>query len=276
MITIAKSTKKILFGIGTLMILFLLFSAQACTLLSAAGFTSKGLPTTQVEGELTSTTANSSVNIDHSAWTALLQKHVDDKGDVDYKGFKNDRAALDSYLKMLSENKPDKDWSVQEQMAYYINTYNAYTVDLILDNYPVKSIKDIDGPWTKAIVPIGNTKMSLAGIENSLLKKMNDPRFHFAINCASFSCPKLMKEAFTAGKINEQLDTAAKEFINSDINEISANSAKISSIFDWYEKDFTKSGKTIIEYVNQYSNTTINPGAAVTFKDYDWSLNETK
>ncbi len=276
MISIKTNKHKILFAISALLLLFLVFSSQACTLLSAAGLTSKGLPATEVSGEMTSTTANSSVNIDHSAWTALLQQHVARNGNVDYKGFKKDRAALDSYLKMLSENKPTKDWSVQEQMAYYINTYNAYTVDLILDNYPVKSIKDIDGPWTKAIIPIGDTKMSLAGVENSLLKKMNDPRFHFAINCASISCPKLMQEAFTAGKINEQLDQAAKEFINSNNNEISANSAKVSSIFDWYKKDFTAKGNTVIEYLNRYSTTKINQDATLTYKDYDWGLNEAR
>ncbi len=254
----------------------ILFSSQSCTLLSSAGLTSKGLPATEVEGDLTSTTANSSVNIDHSAWTALLQKHVSSNGNVDYKGFKNDRAALDSYLKMLSENMPTKKWSVQEQMAYYINTYNAYTVDLILDNYPVKSIKDIDGPWTKSIIPIGDTNMSLAGIENSLLKKMGDPRFHFAINCASVSCPKLMKEAFTASKINEQLDEAASHFINSDKNEISAKSAKISSVFDWYKKDFISNGESIVTYLNKYSNTKVNAGATITYKNYDWGLNEAK
>jgi hypothetical protein len=120
----------------------------------------------------------------------------------------------------LSENKPDKKWSVQEQLAYYINTYNAYTLNLILDNYPVKSIRDLDGPWTKAIVPVGDVMMSLAGIENSLLRKMNEPRIHFAINCASFSCPKLLNETFTAGKINEQLERVTLNFINSEKNEL--------------------------------------------------------
>ncbi|CAN5306918.1 DUF547 domain-containing protein [soil metagenome] len=259
---------------AALMLGGILFSSQSCTLLSSAGLTSKGLPATEVEGDLTSTTANSSVNIDHSAWTALLQKHVSSNGNVDYKGFKNDRAALDSYLKMLSENKPTKKWSVQELLAYYINTYNAYTVDLILDNYPVKSIKDISSPWTKSIIPVGDTNMSLAGIENSLLKKMNDPRFHFAINCASISCPKLRRDAYTAAKINEQLDAAASDFINSNMNEISPGSAQISSIFDWYEKDFTRNGSSVINYINKYSKTKISQGAKVSYKNYDWNLND--
>lgn len=101
---------------------------------------------------------------------------------------------------MLSAQAPDKTWSVQELLAYYINLYNAYTVDLILKNYPVKSIKDLNGPWTKAIVPIGDIRMSLGGIENSILRKMNEPRIHFALNCASVSCPKLLNEAYSAKK----------------------------------------------------------------------------
>ncbi|MCR9181344.1 MAG: DUF547 domain-containing protein [Flavobacteriaceae bacterium] len=253
------------------------FTTTGCALLSAAGLTNRGLPTPQVPEKLTSTTANSSVNLDHSDWTALLKKHVDKEGNVDYKGFKKDRAALTSYLNYLSQNKPDKDWSVQELLAYYINVYNAFTVELIVENYPVNSIKDINGPWTRAIVPIGNINMSLGGVENGLLKKMNDPRFHFAINCASVSCPKLLDEAYTAASINEQLDRAAREFINSLENKISENKAELSRIFDWYEKDFKVNNiESVIEYVNQYSNTKINPGATITYLEYDWGLNEKK
>ena len=160
-------------------------------------------------------------------------------------------------------------------LAYYINLYNAYTVDLILRNYPTKSIKDIDSPWTKEFVKVGDTEISLGGIENSVLRKMNEPRIHFAINCASISCPKLLNEAFTANKIEEQLERVTKEFVNSDKNEISKNSVKLSSIFDWYKKDFKENG-TVIDYVNQYSNTKINSGASVSYKEYDWNLNEAK
>ena len=247
----------------------------SCSLLSSAGLTSKGLPSTKAPDKLTSTTANSAVNVDHAIWDDLLKKHVKSNGMVDYKGFKNDREKLNKYLEMLSSQEPTKDWSVQEQLAYYINLYNAYTVDLILKNYPVKSIKDIKGAWTNDFVKVGDKTISLGGIENSILRKMNEPRIHFAINCASMSCPKLMNEAYTAAHINEQLDKAATEFINSDKNDISKNSAKLSSIFDWYKKDFTENG-TVIDYVNQFSNTKINSGVSITYKDYDWNLNEIK
>jgi hypothetical protein len=119
--------------------------------------------------------------------------------------------------------------------------------------------------------------LSLGGIENGILRKMDEPRIHFAINCASISCPKLLDEAYTASKINAQLDRAATEFINSDKNDISSNNPKVSSIFDWYAKDFTVNGKKdVIAYINQYSETKINPGATFSYKNYNWDLNEQK
>lgn len=253
----------------------LVLSTSSCGYLSAAGFNTSGLPTPKVPEKLISTTANSSVNLDHNTWNKLLKKHVDENGNVNYKGFKNDRVELTSYLNYLSKNKPDKNWSTQELLAYYINMYNAFTVNLIVENYPVKSIKDIKNPWVKAIIPIGNSKVSLGGIEHSVLRKMKDPRFHFAINCASVSCPKLMNEAYTAASINEQLDNAATVFINSKENIISENSAQLSSIFDWYKKDFKSTKfKNSIDFINQYSTTKINPKATITYLEYDWGLNE--
>ena len=102
-------------------------------------------------------------------------------------------------------------------------------------------------------------------------RKMNEPRIHFAINCASYSCPKLLDEAYTAGKINEQLDLVTNEFINSDKNEISENAPKLSKIFSFYTKDFEPN---LAEYINKYSDTKINPNAEITFKEYNWDLNE--
>lgn len=250
-------------------------SLQGCNLLSAAGISSQGQPTKKVDGTLVSTTANSSVNVDHNAWDKLLKTYVDEKGLVDYKGFKKDHKALKSYLNSVSALEPTNDWSVQELLAYYINLYNAYTVDAIVSNYPVGSIKDIGGVWTNGSVAIGKRQLSLGGIENGILRKMNEPRIHFAINCASISCPKLLNEAFTASKINEQLDKAAFGFINGDKNEISANNPKLSSIFEWYGKDYIVNGKSdVIAYINLFSNQKINKDASIKFKDYNWNLNE--
>lgn len=265
--------KKILMNFATLVLTA--FLLQSCNLLSAAGVSSQGQPTKDAPENLVSTTANSSVNVDHSAWDKLLKKHVNSKGLVDYKGFKNDRAKLDEYLNMLAELDPSNDWSSQELLAYYINLYNAATVKLIVENYPVKSIKDIDGAWTKGRVAVGNKNLSLGGIENGILRKMNEPRIHFAINCASISCPKLLDEAYTAAKINEQLDRATKEFINSDKNDISPQTPEVSSIFDWYQKDFKVNGKQdVIGFINRYANTKINSEASLSYKNYNWELNK--
>ena len=248
---------------------------SSCSLLAAAGVTSQGQPTKEVDGDLSSSTTNSAINVDHDDWDKLLKKYVNTNGFVDYKGFQKDRDKVDAYLKTLADLDPNNDWSVQELLAYYINLYNAATVQLILENYPVKSIQDIDNAFTKAFVKIGDRELSLGGIENGVLRKMNEPRIHFAINCASYSCPKLLNEAFTAAKINEQLEEVTVGFINGDKNDISKMNPKLSKIFDWYGSDFKIDGKkNIIGYINQYSETKIDAGTTYTFKDYDWSLNE--
>lgn len=247
-------------------------SMISCTLSSALGYNNEGLPVKVVTDKPEPT---DQPMIDHAAWDLLLKKYVREDGLVDYKGFLKDRAALKSYLKMLSKNPPQEDWSTSELLAYYINTYNAYTVDLILENYPLKSIKDLNGPWTKAIIPIGDKWLSLGGLENSILRKMNEPRIHFAINCASFSCPDLLNEAFTAEKLESQLEKVSKAFINGNKNTISKNSVALSSIFKWYKKDFVVEGeKDLIAYINQYSSLKVNTSAKISFREYNWNLNE--
>lgn len=258
-------------------LLFIAISFNACHLLSAAGVGSQGQPTKKVPAKLTSMTTNSAVNVDHNDWDALLKKHVNSAGMVDYKGFHEDRPAVNAYMKKLADLNPTKKWSVQELLAYYINLYNVYTVDLILTNYPTKSIQDIDGAFTKAFIPIGNRTLSLGGLENGVLRKMNEPRIHFAINCASISCPILSRDAYTAAKINEQLEDATTGFINSNKNEINAKNPKISSIFKFYTKDFiTDKTPSLAAFINQYSDKQIENNVAVQYKEYDWSLNEQK
>ncbi|MUP44734.1 DUF547 domain-containing protein [Gramella sp. BOM4] len=262
------------FILSSLVLITGCFAFASCNLISSAGFNSKGLPTPDTNEEIAAA-ENSEVQLDHSAWDELLKQHVREDGMVDYKGFQKDREKLNAYLKMLSAQNPNENWSNAELLAYYINLYNAYTVDLILRNYPLKSVKDIDGPWTKEFIPVGDTKISLGALENSILRKMNEPRIHFAINCASISCPKLLSEAFTAEKLEQQLEKATREFINSEKNQISENSVRLSSIFDWYKNDFIGNG-SLIDYVNQYSNQKIAPDAKISFKEYNWDLNEAK
>ena len=258
-----------------IVLIIVIVTLQSCNLLSAAGIISQGQPVKQVEGSLTSTTANSAVNVDHSIWNSLLEKHVNKNGLVSYKGFIKDEITLDSYLDHLANIKPTNTWSVQELLAYYINLYNAETVKLILENYPTESIKNINGAWTEGRARVGGRELSLGGIENGILRKMNEPRIHFAINCASISCPKLLNEAYTAAKINEQLEKATLDFINGDKNDINTSNPKISSIFKFYPKDFKIDGaQNIAGYINKYSTIKINNDATLSYKEYNWNLNE--
>lgn len=212
----------------------------------------------------------------HQKWSALLQKNVNANGDVNYEAFINDKKELEAYLTLLQKNAPAKNWSKNDKLAYYINLYNAGTVKLIIDNYPTKSIKDIKSPWDKDVVAIGDTMYSLGYIEHKVLRKMNEPRIHFAINCASYSCPKLVNKAFLADTMDVQLETAAIDFIaDKKRNVISANKVELSEIFKWFKSDFTEN-TTLIGFINKYSTTQVKDGAKVKYIDYNWSLNEAK
>ncbi len=217
--------------------------------------------------------------LDHSNFDALLKKYVNNAGFVDYKGLATEQAKLKSYLVYLGTNPPKSDWETGEQFAYYINLYNASTLDLIIDNDMPGSIQDIKGPfgqvWIKKFIVVDGKEYSLADIEKGVLQKMGDPRIHFAINCASFSCPKLLNEAYTGKNVDKLMEQAANEFVNSDKNDLSdPNNPKLSSIFSFYPKDFKAVEPTIIDYVNRYAKNKINTGATVSYKDYDWSLNK--
>jgi len=213
-------------------------------------------------------------NLDHAKWDALLHRNVSKNGNVNYKGFQRDSKELQSYLSELASNVPTKSWSKNATLAYWINAYNAFTVKLIIDNYPTKSIKDINAPWGKKFFSLGAKKYSLEVIEHDILRKMGEPRIHFAINCASFSCPNLLNEAYTESKLDKQLAAAAQGFINDrSKNSLTANKLEISKIFDWFAADFKKNG-TVIDFLNQYSKVKINSNAKVYYKEYNWSLNE--
>lgn len=213
----------------------------------------------------------------HQLWNELLQKHVSDDGNVNYQSFKTDHKKLLDYIYVLDlsySHKSFESLSKEEKLAYWINAYNALTVDLIIRNYPVKSIKDIKNPWKQRLWEFGKNNYNLDEIEHEILRNMNEPRIHFAIVCASYSCPKLQNEAFTAEKLDTQLTKATKEFLaDTNRNEISENSIKISKIFDWFSKDFTKNG-SLIDFLNLYTEVNISPNAKKRYKDYNWALND--
>lgn len=204
---------------------------------------------------------------------------------VNYKGFANDKAELTTYLNTLSKNPPATNWSKAEQLAYWINAYNAYTIQLILNHYPVKSIKDIGSkikipfvntPWDIKFIKIGNETYDLNNIEHGIIRKQfNEPRIHFALVCAAKSCPRLRNEAFEASRLNAQLDDQAVDFLNSPgKNSITPKQASLSKILDWYGGDFKKQGLSVKDVVNKYSKTKITDDTKISYQTYDWSLNE--
>jgi hypothetical protein len=215
---------------------------------------------------------------DHSAWGELLKKNVSSDGKVNYKKFKTDVAKLDAYLKALESDAPQNAWTANEKKAYWINAYNAYTVKLILNHYPTKTITNIKvggkDAWKHAWIKIGTETLSLSDIEDKKLRDVyKDGRIHFVINCASKSCPILLNKAVTAANVESLLTETTKNFINGSQNKITAKSIEVSEIFNWYAADF-KVGGTVIDFINKYSKTKIDASASITYKKYDWNLNE--
>ena len=219
-------------------------------------------------------TAPCNNTINHTTWNLLLKKHVSEQGKVDYLGFKNDLAELNAYLEWLSNSRPSETWSKDQKMAFWINAYNALTIQLIVDRYPISSIKDIYSPWNIKVITIAKKSLSLNNIEHDILRKMGDPRIHFGIVCASISCPKLQNEAFSKQNINRLLNKASKEFLaDTTKNNITTNSVELSKIFKWFTKDFKQEG-SLIDFLNRYTDITIASDATISFKDYNWGLND--
>jgi hypothetical protein len=243
----------------------------------------------------------------HAAWTALLKKHIvllrnGQASQARYAGFAQDREALKAYLASLGAvpKAAFDGWSKPQQMAFLINAYNAHTVELILTRYPdLKSIKDfgsfLNNPWKQKIAPLLGTTMTLDGIEHDTLRKRgvyDDPRIHFAVNCASIGCPMLREEAFVAERLEAQLAEQAKRFM-SDRTRNRYDAAKqrleVSKIFDWYGEDFKLGHKGVdslegfvATYADQLAEAPADRDAirarkvAIQHLDYDWNLNDVK
>lgn len=218
-------------------------------------------------------------NAQTTIFNDLLQEHVTKDGIVDYKNF--DSQKLKKYITYLEDTAPDISWSENKQKAFWINAYNAYTIYLILHAVhaeKITSIMDIkkEGKtaWKIPFAKVGGTTYTLDHIEHEILRKtLFDPRIHVGVNCASNSCPKLGNVAFTEENIEVTLEQLMKDFINNpNRNKISTKKIQISSIFDWFQEDFTKK-TTVIDYLNKYSETKINLNAKVSYLKYDWSLN---
>ncbi|MFT5823806.1 MAG: hypothetical protein ACI8ZM_005069 [Crocinitomix sp.] len=228
-------------------------------------------------------TSTAQEHLKHETWTALLTKYVDVEGHVNYAGIKKEEAALDEYLVVLSANHPNDTWEKNDVLAFWINAYNAFTVKLIVKSYPIKSIKELGGsiykvntPWDIKFITIGGEVYDLNNIEHGIIRKsFEEPRIHFAVNCASVSCPRLRNEAFVGSRIDEQLDDQARYFVNNKVkNDITKKCAKLSKIFTWFKGDFTANGGSVEDFINKYSDVKITKKTKGKSLDYDWNLNE--
>ena len=243
------------------------------------------------------------VEFDHSSWNTLLQTHVKslDNGNstgVDYRALQAERPLLQAYLKTLSsvEEQVFNSWAKPDQLAFLINAYNAWTVELILTRYPeLESIKDVgsflQSPWKKKFIPLLGQARSLDDIEHGLIResgKYNDPRIHFAVNCASVGCPALRPEAYRGDILEQQLEDAERLFLSDGSrNRVVDGVFEVSSIFKWYGDDFRK-GWLGVESLEQYllshskkmgleidmSEETGGSKLKIKYLKYDWKLND--
>lgn len=227
-----------------------------------------------------------------SRWGELLATHVVDERWVDYAGW-HANAEHRAELRALAEAFATIDPATlapQAAIAYWINVYNLVTVDLVLDHYPLRSIKDIDAgflgsPWKIERITIGGRLLTLDAIEHEILRvDFDEPRIHFALNCASVGCPPLASEAYTASRLDEQLDAATERALRStewvDLSGCAGSygtgSIRLTKLFDWFASDFGGE-KAVREFLARYrpgdSFTLRNTRCAIEYFDYDWTLN---
>jgi len=215
-------------------------------------------------------------HVSHSSWDALLSRHVTSEGKVNYDGFKSDIAKLDAYLNLIGNNEAKPGWTQAEKKAFWLNTYNAWTIKLVLERYPVNSIKDVSAkPWDKRFIKIGANTHTLNDIENKIIRRQfKDARIHFAVNCAAISCPKLSNKAFTLLNVEKELDRLTKEFFKSENVKLVEKSAQLSKIFEWYAADFIEESESVLKFVEQHSGMTFHPKVKVSYLEYNWKLNK--
>ncbi len=246
-------------------------------------------PSKNLWSRWTANDPNSTAHIDHSAWTAFLQKYVV-VGSINRLHYarvvEEDRYALDSYITRLAASSISR-YNRAEQLAYWINLYNAMTVRLVLDHYPVHSIRDIDispgllafGPWDKRLIHAEGESLSLNDIEHRILRPIwNDARIHYALNCASLGCPNLLPQAFTAENADRLLDKAARDFINTRAVQVRDGRLIVSSIYAWFTEDFGGNEAGVLDHLRRYAAPPLTAELASFHKidgdTYDWRLND--
>ena len=245
---------------------------------------------------------------DHSRFTQLLQQHVNEAGRVDYAALKQNRRPLEVYLQQLAQTDLDRLDSDADRIAFWINAYNAYTLKAIIDHYPVEprafggwfapdnSIKQIKGVWDKLQFKVAGRDLTLDAMEHEILRvDFDEPRIHFALVCASLSCPTLRREAYTGAELDSQLKDQTQIFLNNpDIGlDVTDSTVAISKIFDWYGKDFDADATSLPKFEKRsdteagvlrflltkvdhktFQQLVRNDNFELEYLDYDWRLND--
>ena len=238
--------------------------------------------------------ATATQTIDHSAWDDFLGRYLQ-QGDDGINRLRyaevsaSDRTALQDYIAQL-QAIPIRQYKRDEQLAYWINLYNSLTVDIVLQHYPVASIRDIDispglfadGPWGKKLLIIEGQAVSLNDIEHRILRPIwHEPRLHYALNCASLACPNLHQRAYTAQDMDQTLDTVASAYVNHPRGvRIEKGQLIVSSIYSWFREDFGKDEAAVIAHLLNYAEAELAQSlqglTRIDDDEYDWRLNDTQ
>lgn len=265
-----------------------LFALLAISCLPA-GHAAYGSEETELSRHFSTAAGHEASAVDHAPWNSLLANYLHEQDGVNLFRYSavthDDLVRLSDYIEYLQSLRVTE-LTPAQQFAYWINLYNAVTVQVILDHYPVESIRDISysllsrGPWKEQLVLVEGFALSLDDIEHGILRpRFQDSRIHYAVNCASISCPNLQDRAFTASNLEVLLETAAEEYVNSYRGaEVLDGELVLSSIYDWYAEDFGGSDEAVIDHLLDYAG----PGLAVQLEGfgridryrYDWNLNE--
>lgn len=234
--------------------------------------------------------SETAVQVDHSPWQQILDQYLKVEGTPEATSFdyaavtKSHKQQLEDYINTLTLMDVFA-LSMPQQKAYWINLYNAVTVNLVLDHYPVETIRDIKfgffsfGPWNEKLITVKGKELSLNDIEHRILRPIwKDPRIHYAVNCASKGCPNLAAKAYSASNTESQLEKAASDYINHKRGvSIDGDTLVLSSIYDWYQVDFGSSESQLIEHLKQYASDGLKSRLSSQFDEvdyeYDWALN---
>jgi Protein of unknown function, DUF547 len=229
--------------------------------------------------------------VNHEDFDALLDKYVDQNGYVKYRSLKSNRSdklSLRNYLAHLSKANPRLKSSKNAKLAFWINAYNAVTLEGILQVYPTSSIRNHTAKvfgyniWKQLPLIVGNKQYNLEQIEHEILRKMNEPRIHFAIVCASIGCPRLLNEAYTAENVDQQLTKNAKDFFSRRSNfriDSRTKTVHTSSILEWFGTDFGQNDSAVLKAIYPYLTSDAkaalkNPGYRLSYLNYNWDLND--